>query len=47
MTAALERLLTNPELADRLKTRASQLILERHQPDARMRKLAAIYRQLP
>ena len=46
MSAALLRILTQPELASRLKERSYQLIVERHEPAARMRKLVAIYRSL-
>jgi glycosyltransferase involved in cell wall biosynthesis len=46
MCAAMARLLTQPELAERLKKRSRQLILERHEPEARMRKLVSIYRAL-
>ena len=46
MTAAIARLLTEPGLAERLKKRSRQLILERHEPEARTRKLVSIYRSL-
>ncbi len=46
MSAAILRILTQPELASRLKERSYQLIVERHEPAARMRKLVAIYRSL-
>ena len=44
MSDAMVRLLTQPEVAERLTKRSHQLILERYQPDARMRKLVSIYR---
>ena len=46
MSAAITRLLIEPGLADRLKTRSHQLILERHKPEARTRRLVSIYRSL-
>jgi glycosyltransferase involved in cell wall biosynthesis len=46
MSAALARILTEPGLADRLKKRSLELIPERHEPEARARKLVAIYRSL-
>ncbi|MGA2715703.1 MAG: glycosyltransferase family 4 protein [Bryobacteraceae bacterium] len=46
MSAAIARLLTEPGLAERLKKRSRQLILERHEPEARTRKLVSIYRSL-
>jgi len=46
MSAAIARLLTGPELAGRLKRRSHELILERHEPEARTRKLVSIYRSL-
>jgi glycosyltransferase involved in cell wall biosynthesis len=46
MSAALARLLTEPELAERLKKRGHELILERHEPEARTRRLVSIYRSL-
>jgi len=46
MSAALSRVLTDSDLRSRLISRAHQLILERHDPEARMRKLVAIYRDV-
>lgn len=46
MSAALARVLTDSGLAARLKKRSRELIRERHDPEARMRKLVAIYRSL-
>jgi glycosyltransferase involved in cell wall biosynthesis len=46
MSAAIARLLSEPELAQRLKKRGHELILERHDPEARTRKLVSIYRSL-
>ena len=46
MSAAIARLLTEPGLADRLTKRSRELILERHEPASRTRKLVAIYRSL-
>jgi glycosyltransferase involved in cell wall biosynthesis len=46
MSAAMARLLTVPELARRLTARGYELILERHQPEARTRQLVSIYRSL-
>jgi glycosyltransferase involved in cell wall biosynthesis len=46
MSAAMARLLTDPALADRLRKRGRELILERHDPEARTRKLVSIYRSL-
>lgn len=46
MSAALERILTEPGLADRLKKRSHELILERHEPEARTLRLVSIYRAL-
>lgn len=46
MSAALSRLLIDPALAARLTKRSRELILERHDPEARMRKLVSIYRSL-
>jgi glycosyltransferase involved in cell wall biosynthesis len=44
MSAALTRILTDPELTTRLVSRSRELILERHEPEARVRKLVQIYR---
>src|SRR5271157_264182 len=44
MSAAMLRLLTDAGLAERLTSRSRELILERHEPVARMRKLIEIYR---
>ena len=46
MSAAIARLLTEPELARRLTARSYELILERHEPEARTRQLVSIYRAL-
>lgn len=46
MSAAIARLLTEPALAQRLTKRSHQLILERHEPEARTRKLVSIYRSV-
>jgi len=46
MSAAITRVLTEPGLADRLRKRSRELILERHDPEARTRKLVSIYRSL-
>lgn len=46
MSAAITRILTEPGLADRLKQRSHELILEHHEPAARTRKLVSIYRSL-
>ena len=46
MSAAIERILTQPELAARLKANSRKLILEHYRPEIRMRKLTAIYRAL-
>lgn len=43
MSAAMERLLMNPDLAGRLMTRSREVIRLRHAPEARMRKLVEIY----
>jgi glycosyltransferase involved in cell wall biosynthesis len=46
MSAAVSRLLTDPALAARLAKRGHELILERHDPEIRVRKLVSIYRSL-
>jgi glycosyltransferase involved in cell wall biosynthesis len=46
MEAALRRVLTEPALAARLATRSKVLIAERHAPEARMKRLVAVYRSL-
>jgi glycosyltransferase involved in cell wall biosynthesis len=46
MSAAIARLLTEPDLAERLKKQSHQLILDRHAPEARTRKLVSIYRSV-
>jgi glycosyltransferase involved in cell wall biosynthesis len=46
MSAAIARVLTEPELARRLTARSCELILERHEPEARTRQLVSIYRSL-
>jgi glycosyltransferase involved in cell wall biosynthesis len=46
MSEALARILTEPRLAGRLKKRSLELIPERYEPEARARKLVAIYRSL-
>jgi glycosyltransferase involved in cell wall biosynthesis len=44
MSAAIFRLLTEPDLAEKLVSRSRELIVEHHQPEARTRKLVEIYR---
>ena len=44
MTAAISRLLAEPALARRLTERSHELVSQRHSPEARMQKLAGIYR---
>jgi glycosyltransferase involved in cell wall biosynthesis len=44
MGAAISRLATDAELGRRLAERSRQLIRERHAPDARARRLCAIYK---
>lgn len=46
MEAALRRVLTDPALAARLVARSRVLIAERHAPEARMKRLVAVYRSL-
>jgi glycosyltransferase involved in cell wall biosynthesis len=46
MSTAIARILTDPALASRLSQRSRELIEERHQPAARMRRLVSIYRSL-
>jgi glycosyltransferase involved in cell wall biosynthesis len=46
MSAAMARLLTDPGLAARFTKRSQELILERYEPEARMRILVSIYRSL-
>jgi len=46
MSAAMNRLLTEPELADRLTRRSRELILERHEPEMRVRRLVSVYRSV-
>jgi glycosyltransferase involved in cell wall biosynthesis len=46
MSAAIVRLLADTELAERLKQRSHELIRERHEPEARTRRLVSIYRSL-
>lgn len=46
MSAAIARILNEPKLAARLTQRSHELILERHTPEARVRRLVAIYRGL-
>lgn len=46
MSAAIGRVLTEPGLAERLKKRSHELIRERHEPEARTRRLVSIYRSL-
>jgi glycosyltransferase involved in cell wall biosynthesis len=46
MGAAIARLLDDAALANRLAERSRALILERHAPEARARRLAGIYREL-
>ena len=44
MSRALERVLGNPELSRQLTSEARRIILSRHTPDARTRRLIEIYR---
>jgi glycosyltransferase involved in cell wall biosynthesis len=44
MSSAIIRVLTEPGLADRLKKRSHELIVERHEPESRARRLVSIYR---
>jgi glycosyltransferase involved in cell wall biosynthesis len=46
MTSAIAALLAGPELARRLAARARELVLERHSPQARTRRLVEIYGRL-
>lgn len=46
LTAAMSRLLTDSVLSRRLVTRARTLIEQRHSPEARVSRLASIYRAL-
>ncbi len=46
LSAAMTRILSDPDLARRLVTRAQSLIRERHTPEARVSRLAGIYRAL-
>jgi glycosyltransferase involved in cell wall biosynthesis len=46
MSAAIARILNEPKLAARLAQRSHELIVERHTPEARVRRLVAIYRGL-
>jgi glycosyltransferase involved in cell wall biosynthesis len=46
MSAAIARILNEPKLATRLAKRSHELILARHTPEARVRRLVAIYRGL-
>ncbi len=46
MGAAISRLATDAELGARLAEGSQRLIRERHAPDARARRLCAIYREL-
>jgi glycosyltransferase involved in cell wall biosynthesis len=46
MAAAMSKLLTNPKLARQFADRARMLVLEKHSPQARAQRLAAIYRSL-
>jgi glycosyltransferase involved in cell wall biosynthesis len=46
MGIAMARLLTEPGLGARFTKRTRELILERHEPEARARKLVSIYRSL-
>jgi glycosyltransferase involved in cell wall biosynthesis len=46
ISVAMNRLLTEPKLVARLTQRSHELILERHEPEARMRKLVSVYRSL-
>ena len=46
MTNAIAALLSDGELARRLAARAREIVLERHAPEARVRRLVEIYRRL-
>jgi hypothetical protein len=46
MTSAIAALLTGPELAQNLAAKARELVLERHSPQARTRRLVEIYGRL-
>jgi glycosyltransferase involved in cell wall biosynthesis len=46
MSEALTRVLTDGQVADRLKRRGLELIRDRHRPEDRMRKLVAVYRSV-
>jgi hypothetical protein len=46
MTNAIAALLNDEELARRLAARAREIVLERHAPEGRMRRLVEIYRRL-
>jgi glycosyltransferase involved in cell wall biosynthesis len=46
MAAAMAKLLTNPSLSRQLTDRARMLVLVKHSPQARTRRLAQIYRSL-
>jgi glycosyltransferase involved in cell wall biosynthesis len=46
MSAALARILDEPELRARLTKRSYELIIGRHSPEARVRRLIAVYRGL-
>jgi glycosyltransferase involved in cell wall biosynthesis len=45
LAGAIASLLSRPELAESLRTRARQLIVERHSPEQRTRALCRIYRE--
>jgi glycosyltransferase involved in cell wall biosynthesis len=46
MESAIRRVLTDEDLSGALVRRSRELISERHEPEARMRKLVSIYRSL-
>jgi glycosyltransferase involved in cell wall biosynthesis len=46
MESAMRRMFTEPGLAERMTRRSKELIAERHEPEARMRRLVSIYRSL-
>jgi glycosyltransferase involved in cell wall biosynthesis len=46
MTNAIAALLNDGDLARRLAARAREIVLERHAPEARARRLVEIYRRL-
>ena len=46
LTSAIRSLLADGELARRLAGRAREIVVERHSPQARVRRLVAIYERL-